>query len=332
MTTFISGGTSSIGRVLIRELSRRGEKMRVLVRSSSRRDGLNLPGVEFIEGDVTDPDSVLRAMQGCERVDHLAAVVGGKASEDEWHRVNVEGTRHVLAAARSLGVGSMVQVSSLSVLGHTEPGECADETRPIRTELHTNLYQKTKFAADEIAREYAANGLNVKLVYPGFGFGCSFASSHQSMQEQTLLRMASGQPVAIMGSGKNQLLLAYYNDTAAGICLAHERGQSGRGYILGNENLTFPQIWQVIADLLHQPMPRRRIPLAVLKNISVVTQLLRGEAVFPQDFLDMVGLNWCFSNARAKSELGWQPLTFADAIQKTWEAYQQIGWTSQANE
>jgi nucleoside-diphosphate-sugar epimerase len=140
--------------------------------------------------------------------------------------------------------------------------------------------------------------------------------------------MASGQPVAVMGSGKNQLLLAYYNDTTAGIGLAHESGLRGERYILGNENLTFPQIWQVIAGILHKPASKRRIPLVVLKGISALTQTIRGEAVFPQDFLDMVGLNWCFSNAKAKTELGWQPLAFADAMQKTWEAYQNIGWGS----
>lgn len=67
------------------------------------------------------------------------------------------------------------------------------------------LIRQIKHAADLLAFEFAAQGLPVKIVYPGFGYGCSQATSHPSLHEQTLLRMAAGKPVAIMGSGKNRL-------------------------------------------------------------------------------------------------------------------------------
>jgi len=326
MTTFLTGGTSSIGRVLIQEFSRQGEELKVLVRKSSNRQGLELPGVSFVFGDVTDPAAVVQGMQGCLQVIHMAAVVGSSLPEAEWWRVNRDGSRNVLQAARDLGIASMVQVSSISVLGDTQPGDTADETRPINPARHHNLYQKTKFAADEIAREFAAGGLAVKIVYPGFGFGCSFATSHPSLQDQTLLRMASGQKTAILGSGKNRLCLAYNNDTVEGIRLALQRGKPGEGYILVNENLTFPEIWQAVAGVLGKEAPRGRIPLPLLKTVSFLGEKLRGKPIFPQDFFDMVGRNWCFSNQKARRELGWQPKTFAAAIAETWQAYQQRGW------
>jgi dihydroflavonol-4-reductase len=326
MTLFVTGGTSSIGRVLIKELARNGVLMRVLVRANSNRDGLDLPGVEFIPGDVTDPESVRRGMEGCTQVTHLAAIVGHNLPEAEWWRVNRDGSRTVLQAAFDRGVASMVQVSSLSVLGYTEPGEIADESRPLDPSRYVNLYQKTKYAADEIARDFAARGLPVKIVYPGFGFGCSWASSHPSMQDQTLLRMAAGKPVAVMGSGKNKLLLAYYKDTVAAIQLAHEFGKPGEGYLLGNENLTFPEIWVEIARVLGKQPPTRRIPLSLLKTISAISERLRSQPIFPQDFFEMAGLNWCFNNRKARQELGWQPQSFADAIAETWRDYQTQGW------
>lgn len=324
MTLFITGGTSSIGRVLIKELAKKGAAMRVLARPTSDRSGLDLPGVEFVPGDVTDLEAVRRGMQGCDQVVHLAAVVGHHAPEAEWWRVNRGGSRNVLQAAFDLGVTSMVQVSSISVLGNTEAGEMADESRPIDPSRYVNLYQKTKHAADEIARDFAARGLSVKIVYPAFGFGCSWASSHTSLQDQTLLRMAAGKPTAIMGNGKNKLLLAYYKDTAAAIQLAHERGKPGEGYLLGNENLTFSEIWAGVARVLGKRPPTRRIPLSVLRALSALSERLRGRPIFPQDFFDMVGLNWCFSNRKARQELGWQPLSFADAIAETWRDYQAI--------
>lgn len=327
MTTFVTGGTSSIGRILIKELSQQGEQQRVLVRRSSNREGLELPGVIFVDGDVTDVPSLARGIQGCDRVVHMAAVVGGSLPEVEWWRTNREGSRNVLQVAYDQGITSMVQVSSISVLGPTRPGEIADETRPIDPSRHTNLYQKTKFAADEIARDFAAKGLPVKIVYPGFGFGCSFASSHPSMQDQTLLRMAAGKKVAIMGSGKNRLLVAYYNDTVKGIQLAHQRGKPGEGYILGNENCTFPEIWEAVAKVLGKRPPSARIPLPLLRAIAFLGEKVLGKRVFPETFFEMMGLNWNFSHRKAREELGWSPLPFGDALARTWAEYQQMGWS-----
>jgi nucleoside-diphosphate-sugar epimerase len=326
MKTFITGGTSSIGRVLIKEMAKQSQPMRVLVRENSNLSGLDLPGVEFVYGDVTSAEAVHQGMEGCEQVTHLAAVVGSNLPEAEWWRVNRDGTRTVLETAHASGVKSMVQVSSVSVLGHTAPGEVAGESRPIDTSKYVNLYQKTKHAADEIGREFAAKGLSLKIVYPTFGYGCSFASSHVSMQEQTLLRMAAGKPLAVMGSGKNRLCLAYYKDTAQGIQLAHERGKAGEGYILGGENLTFPELWAVVARLLGKEPPGRRIPLPVLKMVNSLSRMLTGRSPFPPDFFDMFGFNWCFSSARAERELGVKFHGFKDGIAETWAEYQAQGW------
>lgn len=326
MTTFITGGTSSIGRVLIKELHRKGEKIKVLVRKSSNREGLELPDVSFVFGDVTDITSVVEGMRNCEKVIHMAALVGGNHPDEEWWMVNREGSRNVLKAAMNQGIQSMVQVSSLSVLGNTKPGEVADESRPIDPAKYVNMYQKTKFAADEIAREFAIKGLPVKIVYPGFGFGYSYASSHPSMQDQTLLRMASGKKTAVMGSGKNKLCLAYYNDTVEGIQLAHQYGRQGEGYILGNENLNFLEIWGAVAKVLGKEPPRLHIPLPLLRTISFISEKIRGKPIFTQDFFEMVGLNWSFSNQKAKAELGWKPLSVEEALRYTWEEYQVQGW------
>jgi dihydroflavonol-4-reductase len=326
MTMFITGGTSSIGRILVRELAAKGVPMHVLVRGNSNRSLLDFLGVTFADGDVTDAEAVRKGMEGCRSVTHMAAIVGHNVPEAEWWRVNRDGSRNVLQAALDLHVDSMVQVSSISVLGHTQPGETADETRPIDTGKYVSLYQKTKHAADEVAQEYAVKGLPVKIVYPTFGYGCSQATSHPSLQEQTLLRMAAGKPVAVLGSGRNRLCLAYYNDTAAGILLAHEKGKSGEGYILGNENLTFKEIWAAVADVLGKEPPRGRIPLPVLKLASSASYLLTGKFVFPPDFFDMIGLNWCFSNRKAKEQLGWQLHSFLDGLQETWKEYQNQGW------
>ena len=328
MTMFITGGTSSIGRILVKDLAQKGMPVRALVRRNSNLSGLQLAGVEFVYGDVTDPEAVRSGMEGCQQVTHLAAIVGHNVPEAEWWRVNRDGSRNVLQTATELQVESMVQVSSISTLNPTAPGETADETRPVDTSKYISLYQKTKHAADEIARQFAAKGLAVKIVYPTFGYGCSQASSHPSLHEQTLLRMAAGKPVAIMGSGKNRLCLAYYKDTAAGILLAHQKGKAGDDYILGNDNLTFVEIWAVIAAALGKEPPKRRIPLPILKAAAAGIRLVTGKSLFPPEFFDMISQSWCFSNRKAREQLGWQPHAFGEGIAETWAAYQAQGITA----
>ncbi|HEY3363704.1 MAG TPA: NAD-dependent epimerase/dehydratase family protein [Symbiobacteriaceae bacterium] len=326
MPTFITGATSSIGRVLVKKLARDGGPVRILARKSSNRSGLELPGVEFVYGDVTDPEAVRQGMDGCERVCHLAAIVGQNAPEAEWWRVNRDGSRNVLQAAYDLGVKSLVQVSSLAVLGTTQMGDVADETHLPDPATYFNLYQKTKRAADDIAREFAAKGLRAMIVYPAFGYGCSWASSHPSMAEQTLLRYAAGKPVAVLGSGRNHLCLAYYKDTVRGIRLAHERGKAGDDYLLGGSCLTFPEIWDVVARVLGKPPVRRRIPTSVLKTVTAVSRALTGKSFFPPEFFEMIDYDWNFSTAKAQRELGWQMTPFADGMAATWAEYQAAGW------
>jgi nucleoside-diphosphate-sugar epimerase len=326
MTTFITGATSSIGRVLVKRLAHEGVPVRILARVTSLRSGLELPGVEFHIGDVTDPDCVRTAMQGCDRVYHLAAVVSGNAPKKEWMRVNRGGTQNVLQAAADLGVRSVVHVSSLSVLGCTAPGELADETRRIDTALHTTLYQKSKYEGDKVARKFHKEGLNVRIVYPAFGFGCSWASSHPSMAETTLLRLAAGKPVAVVGSGRNRLTLAYYKDTVQGILLADEKGQAGRSYILGGPRLTFPEIWQVIGRVLDKKPPHRRIPLPILKFAFGAAHLVGKKNLIPSELLEMIAYDWNFSSDRAVQELGWQMTPFDQAMADTWQEYQTLGW------
>jgi nucleoside-diphosphate-sugar epimerase len=297
----------------------------VLVRASSNRNVIDLPGVTFVDGDVNDDRAIRQGMEGCSSVIHMAAVVGSNLPEEEWWRINRDGTRKVLQAACDRHL-NMVQVSTISVFGPTEPGEIADETKKIDTNKYISLYQKTKHAADELAREFAAKGLAVKIVYPAFGYGCSAASSHPSMQDQTLLRMAAGQPTAIMGSGRNRLCLSYYRDTATGIQLALKNGNAGDDYLLGNENLTFIEIWKAVAGVLGKEPPRRRIPLPLLKTIAAFSRLITGKSVIPPDLFDMFGFNWCFSSRKAVEKLGWQPHTFLDGIKETWQEYQKQGW------
>jgi dihydroflavonol-4-reductase len=325
MTTFITGATGALGRVLVRELVRQGDAVRVLVRPTSNRAGLELPGVEFIRGEVNDLVAVRKGITGCDRVCHLASV-NGSAPEPEMWRVNREGTRTVLQAALDLRVASVVQVSSVIALGPTHDGAEAGEQHRAAAGRPYTLYQQTRRAADDLARAYVRKGLPLKLVYPGFGYGCLRAAPASPLTAQTLLRMAAGKPGVIVGNGRTRIAATYYRDIVQGILLAHSHGQTGEGYLLVGASLTLPELWAAVAEVLGKTPPQRRLPLWLAAVSSGLAHLTAGQLPFPADFVAMLRRDWNFSSEKAIRTLGWHPRPPRVALAETWEEYRALGW------
>lgn len=326
MTTFITGGTSLLGRVLVRELVRQGEAVRILVRPDSNRAGLELPGVEFIRGEVGDLVAVRKGIIGCDRICHLTGPADSTGSESEGWRNRLESTRNVLQAAQDLRAGSVVQVSSILALGPTQPGETADEQHQAPLRGAFAAYQKAQRAADDLAREYAARGLPVKLVYPGFGYGSARPAHPSPLLQQTLLRMAAGDGGVIVGDGRNRIAATYLVDIAQGIILAHALGKPGDGYLLVGESLTLPQMWLAVADILGKAPPHRRRPIWLAQLASTAAHWLGNRSVYPADYLLMARNDWNFSSAKAASVLGWRPYPFREGMAAAWEELQSQGW------
>jgi len=313
MTTFITGATTDLGRVLVREMVQQGEALRLLVRADSNRSGLELPGVEFIRGDIGDAVAVRKGMTGCDRVCHLAGLDTSPTTMNG--DIHHDLARLVMQAAQDMRVGSVVHVSDLRLLNPSgADADAADETHTVDP-ARLNKPLKSRHAADAVAREFAAKGLPVKLVYPGLGYGYVRAPGQGGLAAWTLLQFANGGAATIPGNGRTRLPVAYFKDTAQGIRLAHERGRSGEGYILGGETLTWPQLWAAIADVLGQDIPTRQTPL----------WLARVMAALPAEVLDLCVRDWHVSAEKARRELGWRPLSFRDGIAETWEEYAALG-------
>lgn len=312
MTTFITGATTSLGRVLVRELVRQGEAVRLLVQPESNRFGLELPSVAFIRGEITDAVAVRKGITGCDRVCHLLETSDVTGDTALW-RAQREGTRNVLQASQDLHVNSVVQVSSVAVLGSTRGEEAADEAHAAANNLNVT-WVKMQIAANEIAQEYAAKGIPVKLVYPGVGYGYVRAPGNSGLAEHTLLRVATGKQGVIPGKAHNRLPVAYFKDTVQGILLAHERGRRGEGYLLVGETPTWLALWQTVSEVLNKPANARSTPLFWAKLTNAL----------PGDLLDLAGHDWHFDSEKARHELGWRPLSWHDGLAETWEEYQAI--------
>ncbi|HEY7003127.1 MAG TPA: NAD(P)H-binding protein, partial [Gaiellaceae bacterium] len=107
----VTGGTGFVGRKIVHELRAEEREVRCLVRRPERAGTLRAWGCELAEGDVTDPASLRRAVDGCETVVHLVAIIAGKP--EQFERVMEQGTRDLVAAAEGAGVSRFVLMSAL---------------------------------------------------------------------------------------------------------------------------------------------------------------------------------------------------------------------------
>ncbi|VTS03709.1 NAD-dependent epimerase/dehydratase family protein [Tuwongella immobilis] len=155
----VTGGGGFLGSAIVRQLRQRG----VQVVSMSRKSYPELEqiGVQQISADLEDAKAVSEAISGCESVFHVAAKAGIWGLESEYHRANVVGTEHVIAACRTHGVKRLVFTSSPSVTFAGTDQEGVDESEPY-PETYLAPYPKTKAIAERLA--LAANGATLAVV------------------------------------------------------------------------------------------------------------------------------------------------------------------------
>jgi dihydroflavonol-4-reductase len=234
MTT---GATGYLGSALVHLLVREGHEVRAVVRDPARAAALLPRSVDLVVADLDDADGLRRAADGASAVLHLAGTVGG--TPEEIRRVNVEGTRAVLTAARAAGVPRFVHTGTGAALMDAT-GLMAEE--PVAPRALTDAYSASKAAAEEIV--LAADDLDVRIVSPG----CVYGPSPLGPRSYTglLLAAASGEVAAVVDATVSWVLA---EDVAAGTLLALERGEPGRRYLLGGEAASYRRVLHAFADL-----------------------------------------------------------------------------------
>jgi len=169
-TVLVTGASGFAGgHLAVRLAAAEGARVRALVRSTSRVDDLDHPGIELRYGDVTDLASVMEATRGADVVFHLAAKVGHWGDADEFRRVNLVGTDNVLAASRRAQVSRVIHTSTIGVYG-LDPVDGTDESAPfVRSE---SAYCNSKIEAEELVFDrWREEGLPVTVIRPAEIYG-----------------------------------------------------------------------------------------------------------------------------------------------------------------
>ncbi|MDT8427663.1 MAG: NAD-dependent epimerase/dehydratase family protein [Pseudomonadales bacterium] len=317
MKALITGATGFVGSAVVRKLLEHGQiQVRALVRPNSDRQNLAALDVELSEGDLCDRESLVRALQGCQLLFHVAADyrlwVPDSAS---MYRTNVEATRTLMQVALDQDVERIVYTSSVAALGYHRDGTPADEETPSVLEDMIGHYKRSKFLAEqEVMTLVREQGLPAVIVNPSTPIGPG--DIKPTPTGKMIRDAAAGRIPAFVETGMN---FVHVDDVASGHLLAWQKGEIGQRYILGGEDLSLKQALGLIAQEAGRSPPRIRIPLALAMGIAVGSEALARlfpamEPLATVEEVKMARKHMYFSSAKAERCLGYAHRPAQDAI------------------
>ena len=321
MRVFVTGGNGFIGSVLVRSLIQQGRQVRCLLRVSSDLRRIADLEVERATGDVRDPAAVLEGMRDCEAAIHLASISNwNHMSSIEMDDVVVGGTRNILAAARQLGCGKLVYVSSsLAVCGSAKP-EIFSEAAPNTLALANMGYARAKAEAEHLCRLAASAGLNVVIVNPGEVYG---PNDTTLVTAGNLIDFAKSSPVWVCSGGT---AVVHVDDVAAGIIAALERGRAGERYILGGDNLTVRQIAEMALEFFGQKKPIIELPNPIVRGLAWLGRNFHIPLPFNPEIIPYATRFWLMDNSKACRELGVSFRGARETLQPTVQWLREAGY------
>jgi dihydroflavonol-4-reductase len=315
-TVLVTGASGFVGSHLVRHLVRQSTPVRALVRTSSRRDLLEGLPVEFVEGDLRNPDSLDRACRGVGRVFHVAADYRLWAADpSEIYESNVDGTRNLIEAARRAGVERFVYTSTVATIAVPRADSLPNERTQASLDEMIGHYKRSKFLAEREAVLAAESGLPIVIVNPTTPVGPGDAKPTPT--GRIIVDFLTGRMPAYVDTGLNVVAV---EDVAAGHVLAAERGRTGERYILGHRNMTLKEILDALAAITGLRSPRVRLPHAAAYMAGLADTLmarLRGrEPQIPLDGVRMSRHKMFVDSSRAVRELGFVSTPVEPALER----------------
>jgi uncharacterized protein YbjT (DUF2867 family) len=264
---FVTGGTGFIGPRVVHALRDRGQPVRALVRDPGGRAATTLAawGAELVRGDMTDRESLRRAVEGSEVVVHLVAIRQG--SDEQFRRVMEDGTRELVTAAKEAGVKRFVLMSALGT---------SEETKDLVPYYHA------KWEEEEAV---GGSGLEHVIFRPSFVFG------RDGGILPTFRKLARLTPVTpITGKGTQKIQPIWIDDVAAYFAAAVDKGEAAnRTFELGGpDQVTWNEFWERLKRTLGVRRPSVHMPMGFMRLNALVTERLPGNIPLTRDLLKML--------------------------------------------
>ena len=328
MKVLLTGGSGFLGGHVLRACVDAGHEVRVLLRPRSQteliRELLDSDQVEQVTGDVTDSDSVDRAIAGCDAVIHCAGFIGLRPQDVELMRaVQVGGARTVLAACRRASVRRVVYTSTATLAGVSDrPGRIFGDGDSLRPDATPIAYVRTKSEAEELFLRAGEDGTECMVLAPGCLLG---PGDHYISSTDLVLRSLRGEIPVYLDGGFN---FVDVRDVAGAHVAALERGTPGRRLLLPGENLSIDGLFGLLAEIADVKRPKHKLPRALGMVTGFVAEALaKGEAV-TRDAIRMATLYNFVDSKVAARELGFAPRTTRESLADTVRWLRDRGYAS----
>jgi nucleoside-diphosphate-sugar epimerase len=240
MKTLVTGANGLLGHHVVMQLLDRGEEVRVIVRSS-KNIFFDVSKVELYQGNFALYDQLAEAALGCDSIIHIAAITATDLlAYNDYHRVNVLGSKIVTDVAKAMEIKNIVFVSTANTVGYGSEVKYSNENQPIQYPFTKSFYARSKVEAERLFTDLSAEkGMHVVIINPAFMIG-SYDTKPSS--GKLLLMGYRKRFMLVPRGGKNFVAVT---DVATAVCNALTMGRNGERYLAVNENLSFEEFYKL---------------------------------------------------------------------------------------
>jgi len=326
MNVLITGASGFLGSNIVRELLAQGHTVNAMVEKGKPYPTLEGLPVNILEGNILDKEFLVNSMKDCGCVIHTAASTAMFPYRSAKQReINITGTKNVLDACVETSMQRLVYVGTANSFGpgtSTKPG---DETNPYAASKYGLDYMDSKYEAHLLVLQYVSiHKLNAVIVNPTFMLGPLDTGPSSG---KMIIAVCEGKLPGYSPGSKNYI---YVKDAAKGVVAAMTKGRTGESYILGNENLTFKEMFDKIATIAGVKSPAIPMPAFLVKAYgrvgSLVTTITGKPADVTYPLAQIACDDFVYTAQKAVRELGLPQTSIEVAIEDAIAWFRQNGY------
>lgn len=320
MKCFVTGANGFIGSRLVEKLADKGYEVNCLVRSPEKFVTLRRKNTHPIFGDLDNSAALLTGSKDCDIVYHLAAYAKPWSKDPSLpSKINFQGTINLLEASLTNKVKKFIFTSSAAVLGPSPENNSIDE-QAVRNSPFFNEYESTKTMAENACLEFSKKGLPVVILNPTRVYGPGPINESNSITK--IIQMyQNGKWHILPGNGTKIGNYVFIDDVVSGHLLAAEAGITGERYILGGENLTFNQFFQVLSNVTGKQKFLVPFPvwlMLILGKIMESQAKLTGiPPIITSPWIRKYLNHWSLSSEKAARQLSYKITPFSEGAKVT---------------
>ncbi|MCB0520877.1 MAG: SDR family oxidoreductase [Lewinellaceae bacterium] len=320
MKYLLTGATGFIGVELAKQLAQDGHTVHALFRNETKTARLkSFENVRLFKGDILDTDSLSGALKGCDGVFHTAAFAKPWDKDSQtFYKHNVQGSLNVFEAARKAGVKRIVFTSTAGVISPSN-GVASNENTPRKLDYFTH-YERSKAQAEEEVAKLVKDGLAIITVNPTRVYGPGQLAQSNGVTKMIKLYL-QGKFKILPGNGKSVGNYAFIDDVVQGHIKAMQKGKPGERYILGGENISFADFFDLLSDLTGKSSKLYKMPIPVMrvaaKAMEIRANLTGSPPLLTPPWVERYMYNWELSSEKAIRQLDYHITPIEEGLSTT---------------